>query len=99
MSLASVNTPWSFFIGRGLVGMALGVGGTASSALLAEIAPPDWRGRFLEMNELSVVRDQDQAEMLGCLDLDGDGKIQLSEWLAWHRFVHENLPSRLNPDG
>ena len=54
MALATQALPWLFFLGRASVGLALGLGGAASSAYLAEIAPTAWRGRFLEFNELCV---------------------------------------------
>lgn len=54
MSYATHDLQSLFFIGRSLVGLALGLGGAASSAYLAEIAPSAWRGRFLEANELCV---------------------------------------------
>ena len=59
MALATHNLRWLFFCGRATVGIGLGIGGSAASAYLAEIAPPAWRGRFLEFNELCVC--------LGCL--------------------------------
>lgn len=54
MACAQPTTKWLFFCGRVLVGLALGIGGSASSAYLAEIAPTRLRGRFLEANELCV---------------------------------------------
>ena len=59
MAFATPRHAWLFYIGRVMVGVALGVGGAASSAFLAEIAPAAWRGRFLELNEFCVC--------LGCL--------------------------------
>ena len=54
MALATDRVRWTFFCGRAAVGIGLGIGGSAASAYLAEIAPPAWRGRFLEFNELCV---------------------------------------------
>jgi len=54
MACATPELSALFFLGRGGVGLALGIGGSAASAYLAEIAPAAWRGRFLEMNELGV---------------------------------------------
>ena len=59
MAMAMPHSAWLFFSGRAVVGLALGIGGSASSAYLAEIAPTAWRGRFLLANELAVC--------LGCL--------------------------------
>ena len=63
MAAATPRFAGLFFAGRALVGLALGIGGTAASAYLAELAPAAWRGRFLEANELSVC--------LGCLGAYG----------------------------
>ena len=62
MALATQALPWLFFLGRASVGLALGLGGAASSAYLAEIAPTAWRGRFLEFNELCVSKRASAAE-------------------------------------
>ncbi|EOD10284.1 hypothetical protein EMIHUDRAFT_216003 [Emiliania huxleyi CCMP1516] len=54
MAFATKSATWLFFVGRASVGLALGLGGAAASAYLAEIAPAAWRGRFLELMELCV---------------------------------------------
>ena len=54
MACATPQMAWAFFSGRAAVGLGLGLGGSAASAFLAEIAPSAWRGRFLEFNECAV---------------------------------------------
>merc|ERR1712166_1483751 len=49
---------------------------------------------LIEVNEISIVRDFDRQAMLLYLDIDGDGTISMEEWIAWHRYVFGNLPSR-----
>ena len=45
MAFATKSATWLFFAGRASVGLALGLGGAAASAYLAEIAPAAWRVR------------------------------------------------------
>lgn len=54
MAIAGPRSAWLFYTGRALSGVALGAGGTASSAYLAEISPANIRGAVVEANELMV---------------------------------------------
>lgn len=76
MAFAHINKNYMFYFGRISVGIALGLGGAASSAYLAEIAPPNMRGRFLLANELFICCGCLAAFIVGYLL--GDNRWRLS---------------------
>ena len=52
MAASTVSTLALFFIGRGVVGIAIGAAGAVSSTYLAEIAPARMRGTLVTVNEV-----------------------------------------------
>eukprot|EP00656_Telonema_subtile_P029432 TRINITY_DN32571_c0_g1_i2.p1 TRINITY_DN32571_c0_g1~~TRINITY_DN32571_c0_g1_i2.p1 ORF type:complete len:696 (-),score=173.28 TRINITY_DN32571_c0_g1_i2:92-2026(-) len=48
----------------------------------------------LEVKEIVIVRADDQKNMITYLDHDDDNTVSLTEWMGWHEFVFENLPTR-----
>ena len=48
----------------------------------------------IEVNELTFVLSPNREEMLQYLDIDGDGRISMEEWVSWHRYVYSNTPAR-----
>ena len=54
MVASAPSRPWSFFLGRCLVGLGVGVGGASSNSYLAEVVPEDQQARAVQLNEVML---------------------------------------------
>ena len=54
MVASAPSRPWSFFLGRCLVGLGVGVGGASSNSYLAEVVPEEQQARAVQLNEVML---------------------------------------------
>ena len=61
----SPNLTW-LIVGRGLIGVAVGFAATTVPMYIAEIAPPESRGKLVTVNNISIVGGQVLASLIAC---------------------------------
>ena len=76
-SMATPELVGLFIAGRLLVGLCIGAGGTASIALIAETAPREYRGMFIQAVELSLCVGCVCATLLSLLLGDGHWRVTM----------------------
>ena len=54
MVASAPSRPWSFFLGRCLVGLGVGVGGASSNSYLAEVVPEEQQAHAVQLNEVML---------------------------------------------